>query len=130
MIDWLMLGEHLEYIKTLHKHICIHLSKSKKHFFILFLLWCFFVVVLYCFHLKWNHPNSVRTRKPNNSLRIDFAKEKAKPTGELGQLGKAQAAQQQPGFQTQLGWVQDTGLSHRDKLGLLPKKVGLVWGVE
>lgn len=36
------------------------------------------VAVLYCFHLKWNHPNSVRTRKPNNCLGIDFAKGKAK----------------------------------------------------
>lgn len=112
MIDWLMLGEHLEHIKTLQKRICIHLSKSKKHFFILFLLWCFLVAVLYCSHLKWKHPNSVRTRKPNNCLGIDFAKGEANPTGERGQLWKAGAAQKQPGLQTQLGQVQDRGLSH------------------
>lgn len=113
---WLVLGEHLECIKTPQSPFAFifqRVKKKTKTFFILFLLRCFFVVVFYCFHLKWNHPNSVRTRKPNNSLRIGFAKEKAKPTGELGQLQGAQAAQHQPGLQTlKLGDL-DRGLSHR-----------------
>lgn len=87
----------------------------KKPFFILFLLQCFVVVVLCCFHLKRDHPNSVRTRKPNNSLRIYSEKEKAKPTGESSRRPQgAREAEQTHGVQTALGLARDTDLGPQE----------------
>lgn len=117
MTGWLTGQERLEYIKTLQHMFALVFQGVKQPFFILFLLQCFFVVVFCCFHLKWDHPNSVRARKPNNSLRIDSAKEKAKPAGESSQLQGARAAEQLHGVQTALGLARDRDVGPQEMSG-------------
>lgn len=122
-------GGNREYIKTLQSPFAF-IFQSFYKLFIPVLLQCFLVVVSYCFHFKWNHPHSVRTRKPNNSPRLDFARGKAKPTGELGPLQGAQTAQQQRGLQTLLRLVLLRPGSQPQSAQLVSRKGCVVWGQE